>query len=440
MNRREFIKSGAAVAAGVVPARARPGSDRPNIVLILADDLGIEGLGCYGGRSYSTPRLDALAARGVRFQHCYSTPLCTPSRVQLMTGRYGFRTGWNTFISRVPEEKQFVDPSENVTFANLLRDAGYATGVAGKWQLCQFEEHPNHAGDLGFDEYCLWAWKYEREPGEKLTRRYWQPTILQDGSLRGDTSERFGPDVYHAYLLDFMRRHREGPFLAYYSLNLPHWPWVRTPDSEWSWYSDWMATDADHFAEMIEYMDELIGKLLDEIDALGLANDTLVLFTSDNGTPSDFQSLVGDQLVPGGKGELSDNGCHVPLLARWAGRTQSGRVTDDLVDLSDFLPTLAQAAGVSLPERTLIDGRSFLPALLGVDGPRRRWAYSEFEDQHWIRDQRWKLYGDGRLFDTSRTFVDGDEIARGAGPEADSARERLARELASLRGSARAGG
>ena len=211
---------GVAAALLAFPWHARAAetpAERPNVLLIMADDLGYEGLGANGGTSYRTPHLDALAGTGMRFEHCYSMPVCSPSRVKLMTGRYNFRNylGWG-----------ILDPKER-TFGHVLREAGYATCVSGKWQLCQFDrpENADHPRRSGFDEHCVWVWHFRKGKPS----RYWDPYIWQAGRLRDDLNGKYGPDVHCEFVIDFIERNKSRPFFAYYSTNLVHAPFVPTP-------------------------------------------------------------------------------------------------------------------------------------------------------------------------------------------------------------------
>ncbi len=362
-----------------------------NILLILADDVGHEVLGCYGGTSYATPNIDRLALEGMRFTHCYSTPLCTPSRVKIMTGRYLFRTS---------EEWGYIPPDE-ITFGHVLQAAGYATALAGKWQMILLKEDPMHITKMGFQENCVFGW--HEGP------RYYDPYIYQNGKVRTDVAERYGPDVYSEFLIDFMAKHQKGPFLAYYPMTLAHdvsndlqEPPPVGPKARY-----------DTYREQIEYMDKIIGRLVNALDSLGLREQTLILFTGDNGTPKKFLtryadgeylydpvfSMKGDTIIPGGKGELTDAGTHVPLIANWPGVTPAGTVCDDLIDFSDFMPTLAELAGASLPQGVVIDGQSFAQQILGMKGYPREWVYNQWRGRAWVRTKKWKLYKDGQLFD-----------------------------------------
>ncbi|MBI4607144.1 MAG: sulfatase-like hydrolase/transferase [Planctomycetes bacterium] len=416
-----------ALPALLVAAAACPAAEpRPNVLWILADDLGYECLGSSGGTSYRTPSLDSLARGGMRFTRCFATPLCTPTRLALLTGRYGFRTG----------QRWGVLPEGEVTVANVLRDAGYDAAAAGKWQLAKFQEEPEHPRASGFDRHCLWTWSWDG----KRPSRYWDPSIWQDGKLLEGAGGRYGPDLYCEYLIRFLREHAPGaaegrPFFAFYPMCLVHAPFDRVPGRAPAGYE--RMTAQERFADMVEHMDRLVGRLVAALDELGLRERTLVLFTGDNGTPRGITSRHGGRDVQGGKGLFTDAGTHVPLIASWPGRVPAGAVSDDLVDASDFLPTIAELAGARLPP-VPIDGRSFLPRLLGKPFAPREHVYIEWDGTWCLRDARWKLFGDGRLFDLAADPEEARPIARGAGGSAEEAAERarLRAELDRLRGGA----
>jgi arylsulfatase A-like enzyme len=383
-----------------VPLATRA-ADRPNIVLIMADDLGFEALGCYGGETFKTPHIDSLASAGVQFDRCYATPLCSPTRVQLMTGRYPFRTGWINLIGRGSAPLSFFDPAKERTFGHLLQQAGYKTAVAGKWQLADLSQHPDHIKDCGFDEYCCWTWIYKGES----TSRYWNPTILQNGKLREDLfQQRYGPDVYNEFVIDFITRHREEPFFVYYPMALPHNPPHRTPDNaETDRHRDGRRFGTpEEFPGLVEYMDKLVGRIVTAIDRLKLRDKTLILFTTDNGTHKNYVAEIAGVKVRGGKGKVNEAGSHVPLIASWNGVTAAKSRCDDLIDFSDFLPTLVELSGAKLPSDRLIDGHSFVQQLYGKSADARDWVYVQFENKWFVRGPRWKLHHDGRFFDMQR--------------------------------------
>lgn len=373
------------------PALAAPA--KPNVVLIMADDLGYETIEANGGTSYRTPSLDRLAATGVRFTRCFAQPLCTPTRVQLMTG-----------LSNARNYLKFghMDPKAT-TFAHLLKGAGYATCIAGKWQLGRDVDLPKK---FGFDEYCLW--QHTRRPP-----RYANPGLEINGVEKDFGNGEYGPDLVNAYALDFIARKKSRPFLLYYPMMLTHRPYQPTPDSK-SWDPDALGENTNvakaHFGEMVTYMDKLVGRLVSTLDELGIRENTLVLFLGDNGTGRGTVSMMGDRAVTGGKGTTTAAGMHVPLIANWPGHMAGGRVCSDLVDSTDFFPTLLEAAGEPIPADRKLDGRSFLPQLLGRPSRPREWIYSWYSPRQnnnlaireFAFDQKYKLYRDGSFFDIGR--------------------------------------
>ncbi|MHC4745049.1 MAG: sulfatase-like hydrolase/transferase, partial [Planctomycetota bacterium] len=392
LSRRNFLKAAAttSLAAGAFPEiLGASNSKRPNIILIMADDLGYECIGANGGTSYKTPVLDELARGGIRFEHCYSQPLCTPSRVKLMTGIYNVRNYVRFGL---------LDPKQT-TFAHLLKEAGYATCVVGKWQLLGGLEGPGH---FGFDEYCLW----------QLTRRPSRyPCCGLEVNGREVNYDRggYGPDVVSDYACDFIRRKKDKPFLVYYPMILTHCPFEPTPDSaDWDPRSKGSKTykgDPKYFGDMVTYMDKIIGKLAATLEKLGLRENTLILFTGDNGTDAPVVSMMDGRPVKAGKGQTTDAGTRVPFIANWPGVIPEGKVCKDLVDFSDFLPTLCECAGINVPERLNIDGRSFMPQLRGLKGNPREWIYCWYArnggptGKEFTRNQRYKLYRTGKFYD-----------------------------------------
>ena len=206
-------------------------AEKPNIVVILADDLGIECLSSYGGTSHQTPNIDKLASQGMKFTNCYSNPYCSPSRASLLTGRYPFRNGLKEVIyDRKKHANTYLD-TDQPSFARQLKKAGYATAIAGKWQL-SFLHQRNTINDFGFDEYQCWQLFND---GKSKTRRFHNPHYNRNGKIIAEQiKDRYGPDVNVEFLVDFIKTNaaKKQPFMAYYTCLLPHFPWVPTPDSQ----------------------------------------------------------------------------------------------------------------------------------------------------------------------------------------------------------------
>lgn len=380
-------------AAHSVHALETKPAERPNIVVILADDFGYECVGANGGTSYRTPHLDRLAATGVRYEHCYTQPLCTPTRAQLLTGQLNVRN-YVRF--------GYLDPAQT-TFAQILKQSGYATGVFGKWQLGNGANAPKH---FGFDESVLW----------QLTRRpprYANPGLEIDGKEVDFGNGEYGPDLVHEAALKFISKHQEHPFLIYYPMILTHAPFQPTPESvDWDpkAIGEEVRQNDKHFADMVSHLDRHIGSLVQHLDKLKLRERTLILFVGDNGTKSNLASQWQGQTVLGGKSHTTDAGMRVPLIVNWPARITSGRVIPDLVDTTDFLPTICEAAKIEIPKGLVLDGRSLLPSATGQDHEPRKWLYSWYwpnqnaqasatPPTELARTHRYKLYRDGRFLE-----------------------------------------
>ena len=258
---------------------------RPNVILIMVDDAGWECFGPYGAEDYQTPNIDALGAKGIRFESCFSTPICTPSRVEIMTGKYSFRN-YTHF--------GYLDPKEK-TFGHMLQAAGYKTAIAGKWQLNGLYHKADGADDnmrpvkAGFDEYCLWQLTKDKKDGE----RYWSPLLEQNGKLLSveDNAGKYGPDIMSDFVCDFIERHRNEPFFVYYPTVLVHTPFVPTPDtigsaSRSQEANRMPADDAErkkNFVAMIGYMDKIVGKIIKKVEDVGRLENTVIILTADNG-------------------------------------------------------------------------------------------------------------------------------------------------------------
>ena len=402
-----------------------------NVILIMADDSAADNYGCYGSTFFQTPRLDALAKNGARFTHCYSEPVCTSSRVKIMTGRDGIRN-YSAFGALDRDE---------VTFGTMMKKADYATAVAGKWQL-----HGGERGSLapacGFDTYCLWNY-----PGTSR-ERYWKPSIMQDGELLKTTNEDYGPDIFTDFLIDFIVSNKDRPFFAYYPMVLVHSPFPRTPDSEPApkGLSGKQLT-LRHFQDMTRYADKCVGRIVDALNEHGLRENTVLIYTTDNGTGRSLTYPFQGEQRTGEKAWATDGGTHAPLIINCPKTVVPGTVCHDIVDFSDVLPTIADITGAKLPAVEL-DGRSFWPQCQGRRGNPREWIfqyyYPKFKEAAkphgqgvngleiiWAQNQNYKLYRDGSLYATSDRY-EKSPLASGANDQADAAHKLLQRALDSM--------
>ncbi|MEM7144677.1 MAG: sulfatase-like hydrolase/transferase [Verrucomicrobiota bacterium] len=385
-------------------------TDRPNIVLVMIDDLGAEGVQCYGGESYSTPHMDALSKAGMKFNHAYASPACMVTRAMLMSGRYGFRSGLPKNMDMVARENGGWGADE-ITIANLLQEAGYTTAISGKWHLAQTDRFPNHLTDSGFEHQNAWAWI----TGDTRTRRYWEATSHRDGEEVMDPPGIYGPDEYCDYIIRFMESQKDSnkPFFAYYPMVLLHSPWPQTPDNIDDPQAGWTPEDnlripetqkwsQQNFNAMVEYADKLIGRVAKSIEDLGLEKNTLLLVTSDNGTISKVTSQYQGRSIQGGKMRAKEAGARVPFFAVWKGRIQPGSVNENLIDFTDILPTLVEVGGAKLPKDRIIDGTSFLDQMLGKSNPtRREWVFIGYGNFAIARSHTHILNAQGILSDIS---------------------------------------
>lgn len=412
------------LAALLLATSLADAADKPNVIVIMADDIGFECYSGYGSEYYSTPNIDRLADTGAKFTHAYSQPLCTPSRVKIMTGRYNFRN-YTTF-----GELDLTQP----TFATTVKTAGYATAIAGKWQLST----ANLQGplDVGFDEYLVWHFgggkdgRDQRPPIFKYKgSRYKSPRLFRNAVEVPDTDGRYGPEMATEFICDFIERKKEDPFFVYYPMFLVHSPFDPTPDSvDWD-KKDKKRPTIDHFREMVHYMDKTIGRIVKALDDTGLRENTLLIVTGDNGTSRSITSpFPGRGEIHGGKGSMTDAGTRVAFVANWPGQIEPGTVIDSPIDFADVLPTIADVTGSQLPDG--IDGTSFLPLLKGDNSKARGWIFMSYSKnglkyqpyQCFVRDREWKLYADGSLYHVPH---DWDEKSPVTGPTGEAARKQL---------------
>jgi arylsulfatase A-like enzyme len=426
-----------AVCIGSVHA-AEP-AEKLNILFIMTDDLGKEWISAYGADDIETPRIDALAAEGMKFTSAYSMMQCTPSRVTLLTGQLPFRTGWVNHwdVPRWGVGHFDWRKRENTTVARLLRDLGYRTAAAGKWQINDFRIHPEAMREHGFDEWLMWTGYETGTPGSG--RRYWNP-YLNDGESSRAHRGGFGPDLFVDFFIDFMRRHRDEPMFLYYPMVLPHIPLVGTPDDREA------ETRLDRHKAMVRYVDKLVGRLVDALEELDIADRTIVIFTSDNGSTASITGSINGVEVRGGKQRETESGVCMPFIAWGPGIVPRGVVTDALTDFADLLPTFVELAGGTVPDDLEIDGESIAPLLLGqADDSPRQWILSmgvgpaKLDEQgirgvddfapRVIRDKRYKVWvGSDRTIHRLYDLVEDPwEQVNLLGSEATEHREALAR-------------
>jgi arylsulfatase A len=407
---------------------------KPNIILIMADDSAVDNYSCYGSDYFKTPNLDRLAESGAKFNYCYSEPVCTSSRVKIMTGRDNVR---NYVIFGCLDNKE-------ITFGTMLKEAGYATAVAGKWQL-HGEPNGSVPSDHGFDTFCLWNF-----PGGGR-ERFWHPSLVQDGRLLETKETDYGPDIVADFLIDFIKENKDGPFFAYYPMILVHNPFLPTPDSKPMTAADGTGKQAEalkNYRDMVSYADKNVGRLVDTLDELGIRDNTIVIFTADNGTNRSLTYPFHGEQRKGEKSLATERGSHVPLIVNGPGLVPAGILSDDMVDFSDVLPTLAEIAGATLPDVEL-DGRSFWPQCKGREGNPREWIFQYFFPKYlpaaephghgvrnleiiWAQNQHYKLYDDGSYY----AVADHQEVntikpGRG-GAEAERTRKMLQKALDSM--------
>lgn len=365
--------------------------NRPNIVLIMADDMGYEALSCNGSQSCQSPNLDRLAANGIRFTNCFANPLCTPSRAKIMTGQYNVRN-YIKFGLLYRGQK---------TFAHQLQQAGYATCIAGKWQLGRESDAPQH---FGFQQSCLWQHTRSgrtKDGRKTIDRRFVNPLLEFNGKEKDHVDGEYGPQVCTDFICDFIEQNKDKPFLVYYPMILTHCPFDPTPDStDWdpkrlgsTTYKGDKKDPQRHFRDMVAYADKLVGQIDQQLKKSGVRDNTLLIFTGDNGTDKPIVTAWNDTKVVGGKGTMTDEGTRVPLIASWPnGIKKPGRTAGDLVEFCDLLPTVCEVAGAKLPDNDPGDGASIVPVLTDNAAARTKdWIYIWYRGQVMVRNLNYCL-------------------------------------------------
>lgn len=399
-NRRTFLKkagaAGVAACSGPLLQSSSRGKKKPNIILILGDDVSAKEFSCYGGNGINTPTIDRLAAEGVMFRTAWATPLCGPSRACLYTGRYAWRQKFydNAVLPAYPLWEK------NLLMGQVMKSAGYATAKFGKIHFGG-DPHKNY----GYDEYCIaqyWEgydgpWQELNQPkqGMYAIQWYWHPGLVANGKGVPTGPNDFGPDIEVERLNDFVRRHRQQPFFAYYPTNLPHmfhskadrWKYTDVPELDRNGNRTGGRIKGSLKADL-EYLDRLVGRIIKNLEDLGIRDNTIIIFCGDNGTAGYGKNRLEDERA-----------LHVPFIVNAPGLVQKIGPCDELVDFSDVLPTLAELAGAKFPDGYATDGHSFAPLLLGRPFQPREWIFSQLHQARWLRDKRWLLDGYGRFWD-----------------------------------------
>lgn len=383
---------------------------KPNIIYILADDLGYGDVGCYGQKKINTPTLDRMAKEGLRFsQHYAGNAVCAPSRCVLMTGLHSGHAQIRNNKETKPDGQQPI-AADTVTIARLLQALGYATGMIGKWGLGMHDStgDPQKQGfDHFFGYYC------QRHAHNHYPTFLWRngQKVPLEGNPGGATGKQHSHDLFEKEALDFIRKHKDRPFFLYLPFTIPHVALQVPEDSLAEYKGKWDDPPYkggkgyqphDHpraaYAAMITRMDRTIGRILDLLRDLNLDEDTIILFSSDNGPThdgvggSDSLFFLSAGILRGFKGSLFEGGVRVPMIVRWPRRCPPGRTTDHLSGFQDVLPTLCEIAGAKTPNK--LDGISMLPTMLGKGEQKKHdflyWEFPGYGGQQAVRMGDWK--------------------------------------------------
>ncbi|MDO9634127.1 MAG: sulfatase-like hydrolase/transferase [Paludibacter sp.] len=383
--RTKNIASFLALSLPIASLSALDANKPKNVLLIMADDMGAMELGCYGSPLNLTPNFDALASSGVQVNTFFATPVSTPTRVALMSGKYGTKTGHlNMAGSPGGKGAGYSLATEEYTFGQMFKDAGYTTAMAGKWQLSG--TMPNMIRECGFDEYMWWISKGDLpkgdpylggyQPGSDKISRFWHPGIGVNGVHIATEPTDYGPDMFSNFLIDFMSRNaaEEQPFFAYYPMALIHTPWESTPDAPGLTTNSPAALKAN-----VEYCDKIIGRLIKALEDAGIRENTLVIFIGDNGT----QKM--------GKTTITEWGPRTPCLVSCPGYIPGNRVSNELVDVTDILKTITDFAGFTPSNNADLDGVSMMPYLLQDVPTHKELAMSFYGQYRVLREREWLL-------------------------------------------------
>ncbi len=394
--------------SSVAKVKKAAATTSPNIIFILGDDVGYEIPNYTGGESYVTPNLNKLARSGMQFTECHAAPMCSPSRVMMLSGKYNFRNyvEWGVY------------PIGDKTIANMLQDAGYTTGVYGKWQL---DGGGTYITTMGFEHYTIATPFLKTSDESKPVSFYKNPFLYANNAYipYNSTVGQYGEDIMRDSLFRFIDSNSNTgkPFFAWWSMNLPHKPFCPTPDdpdyATWNPFREPLLADSVYFPSMVKYMDKQIGMLLQKLQQSGLDENTVIIFAGDNGTDN-LWSMYRGAPFKGKKGATIEAGTHVPLIVSWPGKIAAGSVNNDLIDFTDFMPTLAGIAKIPVPaDYGTLDGVSFAPRLLGKPGTPREWIFCHYQPNRyevvdnpvrWIQTKTYKQYDTTQTNQSEKVF------------------------------------
>ena len=407
-HRRDFIRLTTYAAANLLLLKSRAlcsttSEERPNIILIMADDLGYGDVSCYDGW-IRTPHIDALAKGGMRFTDYHSNgPVCSPTRAALLTGRYQQRCGIDRVVTAKGPARETGMAQKEITFAEILKQRGYITGLFGKWHVgYKVEFNPVKQGFDEFIGYVSGNVDYHTHIDQAGIDDWW----------RGDekTPEAgYVTDLITRHAVDFLRRHKDKPFCLYLPHEAPHYPYQGRDDPPERLPGGKMGQKTPGseirraYREMVEAMDQSVGRIVETVTKLGLERKTLIIFCSDNGATSRGSNGV----LNGHKGSLWEGGHRVPAIAYWPGRIDPGVVCHETTLGMDLFPTMVSVAEANLPADLKLDGVDLTPALLDCETLARRTLFWAYRDQRAVRRGPWKLLIQG---DTTRLFNLEDDL------------------------------
>ncbi|MHC4482677.1 MAG: arylsulfatase [Planctomycetota bacterium] len=384
VTRRSFLKAiGLGTAAFAMPRQllaSDAAKQKPNIILIVADDLGYGDLRCYGQQKILTPNIDQLAAQGTLFSQAYAgSTVCAPSRCSLMTGMHN---GHNRVRDNIPHEI-WLRP-DDLTVAEVLKQAGYKTGGIGKWSL----GNPGSWGIANYQGFDYWYGHLSQDQAHFYYPHYlWENDKVVLLGNRGNKNENYTHDLFTEKGLSFIEQHREDPFFLYLAYTIPHFSdypkdtpeHFIVPSDEPYTNKDWPQI-AKNYAAMITRMDRDVGSIMKLLKKFGIDENTIVFFTSDNGpykgSPIPIEFFDSNGVLRGGKRDVYEGGIRVPMIVRWPGKIAAGRVSNQVWAFWDFLPTAAELAGLPIPKG--IDGISMLPVLLGRKQKSHDYLYWDY--------------------------------------------------------------